>query len=70
MTRAECEHLGCLATPEQIANAYAATGIPTAPDVRPAAVELRPIKPSPTVENASLAIGLATIAAVLGGFLT
>jgi hypothetical protein len=72
MTRAECEHLGCLATPEQIADAYAKTGIPTAPDVRPAADELRPIpdKPSNTVENAALALGLATVAAVLAGVLS
>lgn len=52
--------------------AYKATGIPNAPDVRRCADELRPIdpKPSTTVENVSLAIGLATVAAVLGGFLS
>lgn len=51
------------ATPEQLSafRAYAP---------RPAADELRPIKPSPTVENVALAIGLATVAAVWGGFLS
>lgn len=54
------------ATPEQLSafRAYAP---------RPAAPELRPIpdpKPSTTVENVSLAIGLATVAGVLAGALT
>ena len=53
--------------------AYKATGIPRAPDVRRCADELRPIpdpKPSTTVENVSLAIGLATVAGVLAGVLS
>lgn len=50
--------------------AYRAIPVPTAPDVRPAVDELRPIKPSPTVENVALAIGLLTVAAVLAGYLT
>jgi hypothetical protein len=49
--------------------AYKATGIPTAPAIRPAADELRPIpdKPSERVENAALVVG---VIALLAGFLT
>ena len=73
MDRDACANLGFLATPEQIADAFKATGIPKAPDVRPVADELRDIpdpKPSTAVENVSLAIGLATVAGVLSGFLS
>lgn len=45
-----------------------ATGIPTAPAIRSAADELRPIpdKPSERVENAAIAVGVLTLFALLG----
>jgi hypothetical protein len=68
MDRDSCQNLGCLATPEQIADAYAKTGIPAAPDVRPAADEMREIsdpKPSERVENIVVALLVALPIAVL-----
>lgn len=71
MTRAECEHLGCLATPEQIADAYAKTGIPRAPDVRHAADELREIPElepkNPHTRAGTVAVVLLASACLLAG---
>jgi hypothetical protein len=68
MTRAECEHLGCLATPEQIADAYAKTGIPEAPDVRRCVEEMRELDTAnPHTPAGSAAIAALSIACLLAG---
>jgi hypothetical protein len=68
LDRDACANLGILATPEQVADAFKATGIPRAPDVRPAADELREPELDPKSPHtaggfaAAMGIGLVAVA--------
>ncbi len=75
MDRDSCAHLGIL-SPEKIAELYAATGIPKAPDVRRCRDEMSELPVELTRENphsdggAVAAAGLATACLIAGFFFT
>lgn len=75
MDRDSCARLGIL-SPEQIASAYSATGIPKAPDVRRCIEEMPELPDELNPENphsdggAIAAAGLATACLIAGFFFT